>query len=109
MLSKKLQDQIEQEAKAEAKKLTARVPIFRFGYEAGWNDAGEKYATLYETAIARAERAEKALNLIAQMSDPGDHWVAVCKMKSIAVDALTDYNTYKNGKDGTREEATGSV
>lgn len=42
-----------------------------------------------QAAVARAEKAEKALNLIAQMSDPGDHWVAVCKMKSIAVDALT--------------------
>lgn len=42
-----------------------------------------------QAAEARADRYEKALNVIAQMSDPGDYWVAICKMKSIAADALT--------------------
>lgn len=89
MLKEQLIKDIDIEAKAEAKKLTARVPTFRYGYEAGWYDAGEKYAEKWQAAEVRAERAEKALNLIAQMSDPGDYWVAICKMKSIAVEALT--------------------
>lgn len=59
------------------------------GYKEGYEIAGEHYAEKWQEAEERAERAEKALNLIAQFSDPGDHWIAICKMKSIAVDALT--------------------
>lgn len=83
MLSKQLQEQIEQEA-VKLYPLVGDVKK-RIGYEA----AAAKYAALYETAIARAERAEKALNLIAQMSDPGDYWKAICDMKAIASNALT--------------------
>lgn len=39
-------------------------------------------------AIERAERYEKALQQIEQMSDPGDHWKAICDMKAIASEAL---------------------
>jgi hypothetical protein len=42
-----------------------------------------------EEATARADRYERALKLIEQMSDPGDYWKAICDMKSIATKALT--------------------
>lgn len=61
MLKEQLLKDIDLEAKAEAKKMTARVPIFRHGYEAGWYDAGDKYAELWQAAEERAARAEKAL------------------------------------------------
>jgi hypothetical protein len=98
MLSKQLQDQIEQEAEANTRDFKNNNDYDAGnidGYKEGYEVAGVNYAALYETALARAERAERALNLIAQMSDPGDHWVAVCKMKSIATDALTT----KTGED----------
>lgn len=50
MLNKQLQEQIELEAKADAKKLTGRVPIFRMGYESGYYDGAEKYAELWQAA-----------------------------------------------------------
>jgi len=75
-LSEEIKQQIDSEAKAEAKKLTARVPIFRFGYEAGWYDAGEKYAEKWQAAEQRAEKAEKALKVIANWELPptGQYW-----------------------------------
>lgn len=54
-----------------------------------------RYAALWQAAEEKAARYEKALKLIAQMSDPGDYWKAICQMKSIAVDALTQ----KTGED----------
>lgn len=39
-------------------------------------------------AEQRADRYEKALQLIEQMSDPGDYYKAICDMKAIASDAL---------------------
>lgn len=68
--SEELQKQIEQEAKDEAYKLTCREPMFKIGYEAGYSDAGEKYADKAQAAEARADRYEKALLEIAgQMCD----------------------------------------
>lgn len=62
----------------------------------------EKYSLLINskikelnTAEEKADRYEKALKLIEQMSDPGDYWIAVTRMKSIASDALTP----KSGED----------
>lgn len=42
-----------------------------------------------QAAEAKAERYEKALKIIEQMSDPGDYWKAIYDMKSIAGNALT--------------------
>lgn len=64
MLNEQLQAQIEQEAKDEAKKMTARVPAFRIGYEAGHYDAAEKYALKWQEAEQKATRYEKALKEI---------------------------------------------
>lgn len=61
MLNEQLQSELDQEAKAEAKKLTGRVPVFRMGYEAGHYDAAEKYALKWQEAEQQAERYEKAL------------------------------------------------
>lgn len=63
-LTTELQKQIEQEAKAEAKKLTCRVPMFKFGYEGGYGDAGEKYAVKWQEEKELRERYEKALREI---------------------------------------------
>lgn len=49
-LTPELQKQIEQEGGIEAKKLTCRVPMFKFGYESGYGDAGEKYALKWQGA-----------------------------------------------------------
>jgi DNA repair exonuclease SbcCD ATPase subunit len=43
----------------------------------------------------RCDKMEAALKQIEQMSDPGDYWTAVCRMKSIASDALS----WKEGKE----------
>lgn len=43
----------------------------------------------------------KAVRLIEQMSDPGDCYLAIYRMKSIASDLLTEYNNYKQTKDDT--------
>lgn len=90
MLNEQLQRQIEQEAASDASS---------YGYATGtevdedlqsvYRYAAGKYAEKWQAAEQRADRYEKALNLISQMSDPGDYWVAICKMKSIAADALT--------------------
>lgn len=61
MLNEQLLKDIDLEAKAEAKKMTARVPAFRIGYESGWYDSGEKYAALWQAAEEKAARYEKAL------------------------------------------------
>lgn len=45
-------------------------------------------AKLYTAAEAKADRYEKALRLIEQMSDPGDYYKAICEMKAIATEAL---------------------
>lgn len=68
MLSKQLQEQIEQEAKAgqHTHPGTDYGHGFNKGYDSGYKFAGEKYAALYETAVARAERAEKALKKIQE-------------------------------------------
>lgn len=46
-----------------------------------------------EAATSRAERYEKALCLIEQMSDPGDYYKAICDMKAIATEALASKPT----------------
>jgi hypothetical protein len=66
MLNEQLIKDIDLEAKAEAKKLTARVPAYRFGYEDGWNDAGEKYADKWQAAEEKAARYENALKDFAR-------------------------------------------
>jgi hypothetical protein len=55
MLDEQLKDQISKEGAIEAKKLTCRVPMFKFGYEAGYGDAGEKYAELWQSSEASAK------------------------------------------------------
>lgn len=72
MLSKQLQEQIEQEAKAYANQ-------FKYGAEyrePAFADGANGYAALYETAIARAERAERALQQIQKWELPntGKFW-----------------------------------
>lgn len=49
-ITPELQKLIEQEAEAEAKKLTGRVPIFRIGYEEGHYDGAEIYAEKWQEA-----------------------------------------------------------
>lgn len=82
-LAPELQKQIDQEAKAEAKKLTCRVPMFKFGYEGGYGDAGEKYAIKWQEEKELRERYEKALKEIWSLV-PAKH-----DMISIAREALT--------------------
>lgn len=78
MLSKQLQDQIEQEAKAgqHTHPGTDYGHGFNKGYDSGYKFAAEKYAALYETALARAERAERALQQIRKWELPntGKFW-----------------------------------
>lgn len=85
-MTPELQKQIEQEAKKEAEKLKGRVPIYRYGYEAGHCDAAEKYAALWQAAEAKAERYEKALREIYGHAGfvPHKH-----EMITIAREALT--------------------
>lgn len=107
MLNKQLSDQIEQEAKTEAMKLTGRVPIFRYGYEDGWYDAGEKYAEKWQSAEARAERAEKALTKIVSLSCNGSERNTILEMKSIASMAVAKNHealTPKTGEDDRTNE-----
>lgn len=61
MLDEQLQNELDQEAKAQAKKLTGRVQIFRMGYEAGHYDGAEKYASKWQEEKELRERYEKAL------------------------------------------------
>lgn len=90
MLSKQLQEQIEQEAVSRYGDLPNGIHTLQRGcYKRG---AG-KYAALYETALARAERAEKALKEIAAHTGgliPQKH-----AMIAIARNALTP----KTGED----------
>lgn len=51
-------------------------------------DEYSKIKADYTALRARADKMEQALKQIEQMSDPGDHWLAVVRMKSIASDAL---------------------
>lgn len=95
MLSKQLQDQIEQEAIDGQQILPATEYSLGInkGYEIGYEAAGEKYGQLYETALARAERAEKALKEICGYGGvlvPAKH-----TMIAIANEALTP----KTGED----------
>ena len=67
MLSHELQKQIENEA-VEGQKAHPYDDYdhgYNNGYERGYEAAGEKYGQLHETALARAERAEKALREFA--------------------------------------------
>lgn len=89
MLSKQLQEQIEQEAKSSAADFNYYPGSTECeDLESPYTTAATKYAALYETALARAERAEKALRLIEQMSDGGDYYLDMCRMKSIATNTL---------------------
>lgn len=90
-MNQELQTLIESQAKEYAqqrydelgnKKYYHRKTIMRYAHMAGAKEWADK-----------VERLEKALKLIEQMSDPGDHWIAVCRMKSIASDALTYFET----------------
>lgn len=58
-LSPELQEQIRKDAKAEAKKMTARVPVFRIGYEYGHYDGAELYAEKWVEEKELRERYEK--------------------------------------------------
>lgn len=95
MLNEQLQKDIDLEAKAEAKKMTARVPIFRHGYEAGWYDAGDKYAALWQAAEEKAARYEKALKEITELHQSVS---GAYQMIEIANKALTP----KTGEDERR-------
>lgn len=90
MLSKQLQDQIEQEAIDGQQILPATEYSLGInkGYEIGYEAAGEKYGQLYETALARAERAEKALEQILN-TNHDNHERVIMKVKQIAREALT--------------------
>jgi len=104
MLKEQLQKDIDLEAKAEAKKLTARVPIFRHGYEAGWYDAGDKYATLWQAAEEKAAKYEKALKYISTFNltsevDELDLSDAECGYNAI-IETAREALTPKTGEDG---------
>lgn len=67
MLSKQLQGQIEQEAKSSAADFNYYPGSTECeDLESSYTTAATKYAALYETAVARAERAEKALRDFAK-------------------------------------------
>lgn len=91
MLSKQLQDQIEQEAidGTKVRAENAGDVGWNQGYERGYEAAGEKYAEKLHEAQQLVDRYEKALKQIEQMSDPGDYFKAICDMKAIASKALT--------------------
>lgn len=88
MLKEQLQKDIDFEAKAEAKKMTARVPIFRAGYESGWYDAGEKYAEKWQAAEEKAARYENALKEILN-TNHDNYEKVIMKVKALANDAFT--------------------
>lgn len=94
MLSKQLQEQIEQEAKDHYGDLPNGIQGIQRGcYKRG----AKKYATLYETALARAERAEKALENILN-TNHDNHEKVIMKVKQIATQALTP----KTGSDDSQ-------
>lgn len=88
MLNEQFKTKIEQEAKAEAKKLTARVPIYRQGYAEGYFDGAEKYAELWQQAEQVKNRYEKALKAILG-TNHDNHEKVILKVKTIANEALT--------------------
>lgn len=74
MLNEQLQKEINQEAKAEAKKLTGRVPIFRMGYEAGHYDGAEKYAEKWQEAQQQVEQLTQWKKETKLLLDPILDW-----------------------------------
>lgn len=86
-LTPELQKQIEQEGdqRSEGFETKLLASIAKTEYEIG----AEIYAEKWQRAERKAERYEKALTLIEQMSDPGDYYKAICDMKAIASEALT--------------------
>lgn len=94
MLNEQLQKEMEQEAKAEVAKITDRIPAYKFGYEDGYYDAGQKYAAKWQEAQRRADRYEKALKEIYGHAGfvPNKH-----EMITIAREAIT----HKTGSDDT--------
>lgn len=98
-LTPKLQKQIAKEAASSAANFhyypdSEEYEDMQSAYETG----AKKYALKWQEAEQRAARYEKALQLIEQMSDPGDYWKAICDMKAIASEALT-LKTSSNGTD----------
>lgn len=108
MLSKQLQDQIEQEAAHEARMhfhpqySRDQNTACRINYKNG----AEKYAALYETAVARAERAEKALKDFAKQikmhcNKMGIRSVVIqCIANRMEELDITEALTPKTGEDG---------
>lgn len=72
-LTPELQKQIEQEAEANTLNFKDNNDYqggIIQGYKDGYEVAGDKYAELWQTAEARADRAEKALKEIAEWKLP---------------------------------------
>lgn len=100
MLSKQLQEQIEQEGKGRAVGFENRLSanIAKTEYELG----AEKYAALYETAVARAERAERALRDFAEKLNEvcGQNGIITAGIHFIIDEMLMyEYVNHKNGSD----------
>lgn len=101
-MNKELQEQIDTEAKAEAKKLTGRVPIFRMGYESGYYDGAEKYAEKLQAAEAKIEWYEKALKDFANRLNEtcGQNGIITAGLHFIIDEMLTfELLTPKTGND----------
>lgn len=74
MISEQLQNELDQEAKAESKKLTGRVPIFRMGYEAGHYDGAERYAEKWQQAEQKIKELRKWQEEAGSLLDPLLEW-----------------------------------
>lgn len=100
MLSKQLQEQIEQEAKSSAADFNYYPGSTECeDLESSYTTAATKYGLLYETALARAERAEKALREIKELAvfpkTENESGVAIYNILKICEAALTP----KTGED----------
>lgn len=81
----KWDDQLAQEFAEQYRFSSSRISIEQFKESKHHKPDTEKF----QSAQQLAERYEKALKQIEQMSDPGDYWKAIIDMKAIATEALT--------------------
>jgi hypothetical protein len=101
-----LQNQIEQEADAITAKLKDNTDYqagYSKGYEDGYTTAGGKYGIQWAAAEVQLEKMAKALEETIAIAYPN---VPVLKKAS---QVLTDYNNYKNGKDGNVNQSVKTI
>lgn len=106
-LSPELIAKIEQEAEHYANiQIGEKAKFIQHPLSDQWDIAKEAYEDGYKAALQAAElqleQMAKALGAIIS-TNHDNHEKVILKTKSIAGQALTDYNNYKNGKDGKGE------